>query len=104
MSWCEITVMSRGPERCPELSVEVCFSYDALVVESLKASIHHTQRAYDEESHTWWVGLAHLGTVTTLALRFDEARLVEGNRITLLHSNLVMEQGSLFDEQTEGER
>ncbi len=46
------------------------FSYDAEIVERLKASIPHTQRAWFQESSEWWVSQEYENVILALLPTF----------------------------------
>ncbi len=92
----DIYVRERGPEHLPEHSIEIDATYDEDFKDALK-SLPFDVRAWDAQAARWRVRAAFLLSVTELAKKYyANARLVEGDVTTDLHTGQKFEQKGLF--------
>ena len=75
------------------------FGFRSDLVEDLKRQIPWMERSWDEDARTWYVTADWYLTLLALAFTCDEATLIDGNRMTDLHTGRKREQLDMFEEE-----
>ena len=104
MSWAEIKrldppIIANYGNLVVTFTYAFRFGFRPDLVEDLKRQIPWHERSWDEDAKTWHITADWYLTLQALAFTCDEATLIDGNRMTDLHTGRKREQLDMFEEE-----